>query len=182
MWYPLLVFGSIIFWIVIGLDILVSIIFIYNEKPKALTCYLIGVIAFFQLFSNVNIWKLFVNNWFTWVCYFVVYLIVGFVWSIFKFKMKTLEHKKLLETSQITSHSAEYQCSFEALSSDVASWVTYWPFYVIVFLIEDFITKIITFVWDACLVGIFKRIYNNDVNPILRERIKERDEKGKRRT
>jgi hypothetical protein len=162
-----IIWGGLLFWTIIGIEIFILTIAMIYERFIPATVSFIVTIALFQVCSNVNLWKILKTDWLTFLSYFVLYIVIGLIWSVVKFKLKTRKiRREFLTRKESGLYSHNYIPTFEFLTSKIVGWTTYWPFSILAFLLEDFLKEIITFIWETCLVGLFKRIYEKDLSDL----------------
>ena len=99
--------------------------------------------------------------------YAVAYLIIGFVWSFWRYKRHA--DKVVSECEGVSKNSRQYaieQLKPARMLSKITTWVMIWPFSMVENVLGDFIKIIQTFI-TKFFKGIYNRIYDAAVGKIL---------------
>lgn len=103
-----------------------------------------------------------------------IYLVVGLIWSFYKWfrlyktKMNQYNHQKSLQNNPTLDR---YIPKLEENKSSITTWVLFWPFSVMRYVLSDVIFKFTTFITEC-----FESVYNKIGNYVLNQHKIEKDE------
>lgn len=99
---------------------------------------------------------------------FVIYLLVGLVWSFWRYKRHVNEQvEKHKDDNRQVIDLVLKQIHPKSMGGTIAAWVILWPFSLIENLIGDFINGIQTLV-QKVFRGVYHKIYNSAVSSLIK--------------
>jgi len=147
----------------------------------------------FKLFAEVNL--LTILSWEELVWYSLVYIIIGIIYSTYRFTLCLKKARKqyyfdldrnvgkgklYLSKKDYFAHLtdyaiAEYTPTFKGFKDEISTWLLFWPLSVVIYLFEDIIGKFATWV-----VNSIKSIYIKFREVILKDVLEDiKENKGK---
>lgn len=136
------VFFALAWYYMIGIAAL-AVIFIlcaFNEIPEGSAIFLTGLVFALNFAGIINLGAL---EW-TQILYFcIVYISIGIVWSLFKYKQKAEQIAKSLKTK----YDKEYiiaEIKYKICNSEISFWILFFPVSMIKFALDDFVDYLIS--------------------------------------
>jgi len=177
------IIGNLWFWILISLALFLEIGFIElwinkkDEEPngQGATIVIIGTFLILFFFGSKKEVKDFVfyiiNNPLKDVFYFFVYTFIGVIWSFFKWfqyiiKLKREYQERISSFTEDSVKNSSWQQSVlrdipnpkaTSKKSAIFTWIFYWPFSVIGYILNDPIKKFFNFIFNN-IKGLYQRI------------------------
>ncbi len=140
------------------LEVLFLFIFVATEKGAWATISVLLFVALSHFVAGVDVVGMVTNNWLSIIFYSIAYLVVGSVWSFAKWffylrgrRTDFLERKKWDKSAKIDIPQASDN------KSRIIRWLSYWPVSIVWTLIDDFITKIFTEIYNT-FSGYYQKI------------------------
>lgn len=132
-WYQMI--GMVVFPILF-------LIFVFNEEVSASLIFLGCTVSFLQYFNFIDLRTLDLV-----VCLYavVIYLVLGCIWSLFKYKQKAEEIAKSYQ--KYRDHTKEdviKSIKNNIYNYQIANWIIFFPISIIKFLLSDFVDYLIS--------------------------------------
>jgi hypothetical protein len=162
----LFAFGTLWFWLLIILTFILITTFVEKEEQSGtgatiiliISVFLIGIFGNFESFKNIFNYA--VTNPWTVLGFFALYVVLGIVWSFFKwyFYLSTIkEEVKEKKENCIKFYRQEIDISLSVNKNRVIVWMSYWPFSIIWTLINDPIKKLYRYILHK-ISGLYQKI------------------------
>ncbi|MFA5489288.1 MAG: hypothetical protein WC284_08725 [Candidimonas sp.] len=158
----IIIYGTLWWFILLGITICLVGWFVSNDKgwlPAISLIIFIGMWWLFGDFSWSSIGTMMVNDGLYVLAGLIFYIIVGTLWSILKWYILCLKIKKKVDAAVEASHGAkpsyvrinDEQYTYPPSASDhkdtLIMWITWWPFGVVVSLIDDPMKYLIEYIY-----------------------------------
>ncbi len=155
----------LLFYIVGIIEFLLLFIFVANEKNLHATVSVLGFALLTHFGFHIDLFNYVKENWFNVLLYSVVYVAAGLVWSFPKWffflrnmRDKYLELKKQNKSeSYILSDLGVIPPLASQHKTKIIGWISYWPISIVWTLLDDFITKIFTEIFNL-FSGLYQKM------------------------
>ena len=130
-WYNILVIGALI---------VIFTFCVFNEIVEGSAIFLaasIFVLNYFDIISLTNV------DWSTVIYGTMVYLAIGCVWSLFKYKQKAEEIAKRCKSSDCKTYVVQI-IKDGIYKSQISFWIVFFPISMIKFALSDFVDYLIS--------------------------------------
>ena len=154
-WYNILVIGALI---------VIFTLYVFNEIVEGSAIFLaasIFVLNYFDIISLTNI------DWGTVIYGTMVYLAIGCVWSLFKYKQKAEEIAKRCKSSDSKTYVVQ-RIKDGIYKSQISFWIIFFPISMIKFALSDFVDYLI-----SKLGRVYDYIARSVVESVFKDSIKE---------
>lgn len=135
-------FGAFGFWIAVALLFFFAVASSAdNDESGVLTAvFTIGLVWFVSWAADIPLWSAIkANGWLMNIGVVVAYLLVGFGWSLFKWR-------RLLSKYDDNNSTKKYRPEFNNKLDDISYWIAFWPtsltYYVFAEWVIDLLGKI----------------------------------------
>ena len=165
--FSFLLVGSLMFWAVVGIELLALFLFVCFENESGATASLVVFALLLWIGGGFDL------RWFEFATvakYAAIYFLVGLFWAIAKFYFKCKRTREYLLTKKAAGEKIDNWDipSFDSYKAKIIGWASYWPLSMIAFILDDPIRRLITAMWNM-FSGIFRQIYDNafgDLKPV----------------
>lgn len=165
-----LLFGTFWFWfiIVICVAIVIRLAEAFEEHPESgwagftilITLVLLSIFGNWEFFKKI---LLFVkDNPFTIFGCILIYIIIGIVWSFFKWYnyLRKIRDEIKDKRERGSSPTSTPIPKFDEEKALIISWMTYWPFSMLWTLMHNLIRDVFNFISDQ-LKGAYEKVIKN---------------------
>ena len=118
------------------------LLFVFNDEVSASLIFLVCSIGFMQYLGFIDLKSLDLV-----MCFYsvVIYLILGCVWSLFKYKQKAEEIAKGCTKSEYTTKADVIKnIKRNIYNSQITYWIVFFPVSIIKFFLSDFVDYLIS--------------------------------------
>lgn len=134
-----------------------TLAFMAYDSAWGATCTLVIVGVLTALFYGFTQTLLYLKElpitWFGATSTVVIYLVIGILWSFFKFYRHVKSNKSNYKTYGMS----------EIDKRTIGTWIVYWPFSVLIYILGDLIREFINWVVNQ-FQGIYKRLMEKALN------------------
>lgn len=118
------------------------LIFVFNDEVTASLIFLGCSVGFLQYFNFIDLRTL---DLATCLYTIIIYLILGCIWSLFKYKQRAEEIAKSYKNrSGYTKEDIIKEIKRGIYNSQIAYWIIFFPFSIIKFFLSDFVDYLIS--------------------------------------
>ena len=151
-WYQMI--GMIIFPVVF-------LFTVFNDEITGSLIFLALTIGLLQYFTFIDLTSLDILKCFYSV---VIYLILGSIWSLFKYKQKAEEIAKSYFKTPATKEAIINRIKNSIRNSEISYWIIFFPISIIKFALSDFVDYLI-----SKLGRIYDYIARSVVNSVFKD-------------
>lgn len=155
--------------LVVGVLLVIFTFCAFNEIVEGSAIFLaasIFVLNYFDIIPLTNI------DWSTVIYSIMVYLAVGCIWSLFKYKQRAEElaigYNENKHYNQYTREQIVQKIKYEIKNSQIAYWIIFFPISMIKFALSDFVDYLI-----SKLGRVYDYIARSVVDVVFKDSIKE---------
>lgn len=139
-------------WLTLPLFILGALLIFstfYEEGEVSLIVF--GIITALVIFGFDGVLSSIITNPFTAFTYLGMYLVIGFLWSLFRW-YKKLKMKKAKGATTVPKA--------EDYKEEILLWISIWPLDTFFYVVRDFIGDILRTIWDYTK-NIYQKVSNH---------------------
>lgn len=186
MWYAFFVLGSVWFWLLCGVWLILLTAFVEHEEPWYSFWSVVIFFGLIHLFGDVNFFSYMRDNPWDCVRLGALYVVVGMLWGVAKFyfynkrlqgRLEVLKRKftpcKTTE-KEIQAEWEDYYCrnldrkdqqrlELSNQARKIVFWMAYWPVSAFWTLLNDPIRIAYNWAYETILVKMFTDIHNRTV-------------------
>lgn len=190
------VFGSIWFWAIMAIEIILLFAFVEQECFGYSFVSLAIFLGILCLFGNFNVFSYITENPIECLKYLGYYLVLGVVWSYAKFtlvgsKLKRkidlmrLEYLKNVNTKVTTDEDWQRHLrsnldwkdkkslEISNFAKRVIGWMAYWPISLLATVFKDILIDFYEFIYHTFLINSFTRLHNYFFKDVYKLKVNE---------
>lgn len=139
------VFFALAWYYMIGIAALAVtfVLCVFNEIPEGSAIFLTGLVFALNFTGIINLGTL---EWTEILYFFVIYISIGIVWSLFKYKQKSEEIAKRYKENFPEKNRAYIIGAIKdnICNSEISFWILFFPVSMIKFALDDFVDYLIS--------------------------------------
>jgi hypothetical protein len=179
----LLAFGSIWFWVLLSIELILLLVFVEKECFGYSLIALLVFVGLLAVFGDINVFKYITENPIEILKYLGIYLVAGILWSYAKFTLVGSKLKRkidVLKKDYCESHKPNMTNDSEwerhlrqrldwkdkksldmgSFAERIIGWMVYWPISLLSTVVKDILFDFYEFLYHTFLINSFTRIHN----------------------
>jgi len=186
MWYPFFIVGGMAFWTLTFLWFFALMYCVEDELSGGALASIVIYVFLIHIFGNANIIEYITGNWYKFLWYLMAYLVIGISWSMLKlrFSIKAIGRKiedirknnknknevviqRMIDTK--LTHKERNRIEFDECKGAIIFWMSYWPASLVWTMIDDPFKRMIKWIYNEVLRGVFKKIHTRALGDVLKK-------------